>query len=35
VVRRAQQAAFEEVRPGIACQEIDRLNNTGHELRSV
>lgn len=25
VVRRAQQAAFEAVRPGIACQEIDRV----------
>jgi Xaa-Pro aminopeptidase len=24
-VRRAQQAAFEAVRPGIACQEIDRV----------
>ena len=24
VVRRAQQAAFEAVRPGVACQEIDR-----------
>jgi Xaa-Pro aminopeptidase len=24
IVRRAQQAAFEAVRPGIACQEIDR-----------
>ena len=24
VVRRAQQAAFEAVRPGIACQEVDR-----------
>jgi Xaa-Pro aminopeptidase len=24
IVSRAQQAAFEEVRPGIACQEIDR-----------
>jgi Xaa-Pro aminopeptidase len=23
-VRRAQQAAFEAVRPGVACQEIDR-----------
>src|SRR4051794_15554494 len=25
VVRRAQQAAFETVRPGVACQEIDRV----------
>ncbi|MGW7520280.1 M24 family metallopeptidase [Streptomyces sp. NPDC054796] len=25
VVRRAQQAAFEAVRPGVACQEIDRV----------
>ena len=25
VVRRAQQAAFEAVRPGIACQEVDRV----------
>jgi Xaa-Pro aminopeptidase len=25
VVRRAQQAAFEVVRPGIACQEVDRV----------
>jgi Xaa-Pro aminopeptidase len=25
VVRRAQQAALEAVRPGIACQEIDRV----------
>jgi Xaa-Pro aminopeptidase len=25
IVRRAQQAAFEAVRPGIACQEIDRV----------
>jgi Xaa-Pro aminopeptidase len=25
VVRRAQQSAFEAVRPGIACQEIDRV----------
>ena len=25
LVRRAQQAAFEAVRPGIACQEIDRV----------
>jgi Xaa-Pro aminopeptidase len=25
VVRRAQQAAFEAVRPGAACQEIDRV----------
>ena len=24
VVRQAQQAAFEEVRPGVACQEVDR-----------
>jgi Xaa-Pro aminopeptidase len=24
IVRRAQQAAFEAVRPGVACQEIDR-----------
>jgi Xaa-Pro aminopeptidase len=27
-VRRAQQAAFEAVRPGIACQEIDRVART-------
>jgi Xaa-Pro aminopeptidase len=25
IVRRAQQAAFEAVRPGVACQEIDRV----------
>jgi Xaa-Pro aminopeptidase len=25
IVRRAQQAAFEAVRPGIACQEVDRV----------
>jgi len=25
VVRRAQQAAFEAVRPGVTCQEIDRV----------
>jgi Xaa-Pro aminopeptidase len=25
VVRQAQQAAFEAVRPGVACQEIDRV----------
>jgi Xaa-Pro aminopeptidase len=25
VVRAAQQAAFEAVRPGVACQEIDRV----------
>ena len=25
VVREAQQAAFEAVRPGVACQEIDRV----------
>ena len=25
VVRRAQQAAFEAVRPGIACEEVDRV----------
>jgi D-alanyl-D-alanine dipeptidase len=25
VVRRAQQAAFDAVRPGIACQEVDRV----------
>ena len=25
VVRRAQQAAFEAVRPGIACQDVDRV----------
>jgi Xaa-Pro aminopeptidase len=25
IVRRAQQTAFEAVRPGIACQEIDRV----------
>jgi D-alanyl-D-alanine dipeptidase len=25
IVRRAQQAAFEAVRPGVACQEIDRI----------
>ena len=25
VVRRAQQAAFEAVRPGVPCQEIDRV----------
>ncbi len=28
IVRRAQQAAFEAVRPGIACQEIDRVART-------
>ena len=26
VVRRAQQAAFEAVRPGIACQDVDRVS---------
>jgi Xaa-Pro aminopeptidase len=25
IIRRAQQAAFEAVRPGVACQEIDRV----------
>jgi D-alanyl-D-alanine dipeptidase len=28
VVRRAQQAAFEAVRPGVECQEIDRIART-------
>ncbi|WP_457030829.1 aminopeptidase P family protein [Kitasatospora sp. P5_F3] len=28
VVRRAQQTAFEAVRPGVACQEIDRVART-------
>ena len=28
IVRRAQQTAFEAVRPGVACQEIDRAART-------
>jgi Xaa-Pro aminopeptidase len=40
VVRRAQQAAFEAVRPGVACQEIDRtarrvITDAGHGERFI
>ena len=29
IVRRAQQAAFEAVRPGVPCQEVDRVGARG------
>jgi Xaa-Pro aminopeptidase len=40
IVRRAQQAAFEAVRPGVACQEIDRtarrvIADAGHGERFI
>ncbi|HSD80777.1 MAG TPA: aminopeptidase P family protein, partial [Solirubrobacteraceae bacterium] len=40
IVRRAQQAAFEAVRPGVACQEIDRaarslISGAGHGDRFI
>ena len=35
IVRRAQQAGFEAVRPGVACQEIDRAAAQGDHRRRL
>ena len=35
IVRRAQQAGFEAVRPGVACQEIDRACRARHHRRRL